>query len=88
MVLPLITTSISTPAPARPPPPLDGTLKFDQWRAKCHDVHSLFANPLFVAPQKGDFRLRPGSPAIPFGFQPLDLRQAGVRKYYANPPKE
>jgi hypothetical protein len=70
------------------PPPLGVAANFDVWRSKGYDVHSVFVDPLFVAPQKGDFRLRRGSPAIALGFHPLDLRQAGVRKQYANPPLE
>ena len=48
------------------------------WRARGHDEHSLVADPLFVAPQKNDFRLRPGSPALKLGFQPIDLSHVGV----------
>jgi hypothetical protein len=47
---------------------------FDQWRVRDHDVHSIIADPLFVAPQKYDFRLQPGSPARKLDFQPIDLR--------------
>ena len=61
-------------------PPLDGKLKFEVWRGQGHDLHSLFADPLFVAPQKGDFRFKRKSPVVPFGFHPLDARQAGPRK--------
>jgi parallel beta-helix repeat protein len=64
-------------------PPLDGSLKFEDWHALGYDVHSLFIDPLFVAPEKGDFRLRRRSPALRFGFHPLDLRAAGVRKEFA-----
>jgi hypothetical protein len=63
--------------------PLDGSLKFEEWQASGHDVHSLFIDPLFVAPEKGDFRLRHGSPALRFGFHPPDLRKVGVRKKFA-----
>lgn len=61
-------------------PPLDGVLEFEVWRGQGCDLHSLFADPLFATPQRGDFRLRRGSPAIPFGFHPLDARGAGPRK--------
>ncbi|MCS6950040.1 MAG: DUF5123 domain-containing protein, partial [bacterium] len=52
-------------------------LTFEQWRAKGQDVHSVIADPLFVAPDKGDFRLRAGSPATKIGFQPIDISKAG-----------
>lgn len=51
-------------------PPLDESL----------DAQPLFLDPQFVAPEKGDFRLRPTSPALRFGFHPPDLRGVGVRK--------
>jgi parallel beta-helix repeat protein len=64
------------------PPPLDGALKWVDWRGQGHDQHSLIADPLFVAPERGDFRLKHGSPARAFGFNPLDAREAGPRKKY------
>jgi len=51
----------------------------DEWQAAGHDVHSLVADPLFRAPEKGDFRLAKGSPAFSLGFQPIDLSAAGPR---------
>jgi len=58
-----------------------GTL--DQWRARGHDTNSLIADPLFVAPQKADFRLKKNSPALKRGFKPLDPTDAGTRKSLA-----
>jgi hypothetical protein len=54
-----------------------GTL--DQWHARGHDVHSLIADPLFVAPEQYDFRLQDGSPALGLGFRRIDLSRFGVR---------
>ena len=40
----------------------------DQWRKSSgHGRHSLATDPMFVNPKVGDFRLRPGSPAIAAG---------------------
>lgn len=52
-------------------------LSLADWQAKGHDVHSLIADPLFVNPSKGDFRLKPGSPALKLGFQPIDVSKTG-----------
>jgi hypothetical protein len=51
-----------------------------QWRARGHDTNSSIADPLFVAPAKGDFGLKQGSPAHQRAFKPLDASTAGVRK--------
>jgi hypothetical protein len=56
-----------------------GKLTWEQWRKQGHDEHSLVADPLFVAPEKGDFRVKPGSPAAKIGFKMPDFSTAGVR---------
>ena len=52
---------------------------WEQWRQRGHDENSLIADPLFVAPEKYDFRLKENSPAFKLGFKPIDLSQVGVR---------
>lgn len=52
---------------------------FDEWRKKGIDANSVVADPKFADPQKSDFTLKADSPALALGFQPLDLRAAGVR---------
>lgn len=56
---------------------------WNEWREKGQDVHSRIADPLFVDALKYDFRLKPESPALQLGFQPIDLKQVGPRKEYA-----
>ena len=53
-------------------------LSFAQWQASGQDVHSIIADPMFENPEKGDFRLKPGSPAEKIGFKPFDYSKAGV----------
>jgi len=69
----------------------DGSVDFagktlEEWRKKGIDANSLVADPQFVDPAKGDFALQPDSPALVLGFQPLDLRTAGVRRDQAKGP--
>lgn len=47
----------------------DTSLSFSEWQALGFDTHSLLASPaeLFVNPSAGDYRLKPGSPAIDRG---------------------
>ncbi len=54
-----------------------GTLK--DWQARGHDTKSLVADPLFADPDRGDFRLKPGSPVPKVGFKSFDSSAAGVR---------
>jgi hypothetical protein len=54
-----------------------GTL--EQWQQNGHDQDSLIADPLFVDAAKGDFRLRPESPAIQkLGFRPINVEEIGL----------
>lgn len=43
------------------------------------DAHSVSADPLFVNPGQGDFRVRPESPAFKIGFRNFDMTDLGVK---------
>ena len=49
----------------------------NQWRELGFDTHSVVADPLFVDPANGDYRLKPSSPAFALGFRPIDVSWIG-----------
>lgn len=56
------------------------TSTVDQWRAMGHDRRSLFADPRFVDPARGDYRLAPDSPAHALlGFSSIPFDRIGIR---------
>jgi hypothetical protein len=67
-------------------PVLFGERDLARWQAAGQDTNSLIADPLFADPAKGDFTLRPGSPATRIGFEPWDIRAAGPRPGRAASP--
>lgn len=59
--------------------PIDfGGGDFAAWQKQGYDRGSKIADPLFVDVAKGDFHLKPESPALTMGFKPFDYSQAGV----------
>ena len=49
------------------------------------DEGGICADPLFVDPEAGDYRLRPDSPALNIGFVPFDYSKAGCEKTDCEP---
>jgi hypothetical protein len=50
-----------------------------EWNAMGKDVHSLYADPLFVDAEHFDFRLKENSPAFKLGFKNIDISTVGPR---------
>ncbi len=48
------------------------------WQQLGFDQHSIFADPLFVDPANGDYRVQPDSPALQVGFQNFRMDQFGL----------
>ncbi|WP_238388802.1 PDZ domain-containing protein [Roseimaritima ulvae] len=44
------------------------------------DENSVLAEPMYVDPAKGDFRVKEGSPALKLGFKNFSMDQFGVKK--------
>ena len=55
-------------------------LTWEKWRETGKDKHSVYADPRFVDADNYDFRLRPESPALAMGFEPIDTSTVGPRR--------
>lgn len=51
--------------------------EWEAWQALGLDRHSVIADPQFVDRAADDYRLRPGSPALALGFQPIPVDKIG-----------
>jgi len=49
-------------------------MSLDDWQKKGQDRHSVIADPLFMNPEQGDFRLKSNSPAWRLNFHPVDSK--------------
>lgn len=63
----------------------DGTTAVEAWRKQGMDADSIVADPLFVDLEGGDYRLRPESPALKLGFEPIPVDQIGPRRAGGQP---
>ena len=51
---------------------------FKEWQKLGFDKHSVLADPMFVDPANGDYRVKAGSPALKLGFKNFDVSAAGL----------
>ena len=54
-----------------------------KWLELGFDQHSVVADPLFMDAASDDYRLRPDSPALKLGFEPIPVAEIGVKGYPA-----
>lgn len=59
--------------------PLTPRGTWQQWQEAGFDRRSLVADPLFVDPASDDYRLKPESPALGLGFQPIPFDKIGAQ---------
>jgi hypothetical protein len=57
----------------------------EEWQALGFDRHSVFADPDFMDAANGDYRVRPGSPALQVGFENFDISGAGLLPSFVEP---
>ena len=48
------------------------------WREMGYDLHSIYADPMFIDPENGDYRVKPESPAIKLGFRNFKMGTWGL----------
>jgi hypothetical protein len=53
-------------------------LSFADWQKLGKDTGSIVEDPLFIDPDHGNFKFKPGSPHEKIGFKPFDWTRAGV----------
>jgi hypothetical protein len=56
----------------------------EEWQAQGYDQHSLYADPLFVDQDRGDYRVKPESQAVKLGFKNIDLHGVGLLPDFPN----
>jgi hypothetical protein len=53
---------------------------WQDWRKRGKDTQSVYADPKFANPEKGDFTMADDSPAWALGFKPIDMSMVGPRR--------
>jgi hypothetical protein len=57
---------------------------WNQWKALGFDRNSIFGDPLFIDPAKGDFRVMPQSPALKLGFKNFEMGKWGLTDEFSS----
>lgn len=56
----------------------NSTIPLNGLRDEGHDMNGMYADPMFIDWENGDFRLKPESPALKMGIKSIDVREAGI----------
>ena len=57
----------------------EAKILIEEWRRLGYDTNSLIADPLFVDPEKDNYRPKPDSPAFTLGFEETYVDLIGPR---------
>ncbi|WP_103190786.1 PDZ domain-containing protein [Formosa algae] len=73
---------VKVPTAQNPGKRVDRNLLYDAELTQVYgwDENSIVANPQFIDPANGDFRVKEGSPAFDIGFENFPMDQFGVKK--------
>ena len=55
-----------------------GRYNLQEWREHGFGKNSIHADPMFVDPENGDYRVKPESPALKLGFKNFDMDKFGL----------
>jgi len=61
------------------PWPKRDLVALEKWQQEGFDTHSVVKDLLFVDAASDDYRLKPDSPALKLGFEPIDQGKIGLR---------
>ena len=59
--------------------------EWESWQVLGMDKHSVVADPLFFDPEHDNYRLKPQSPALQLGFEPIPAQKIGPYQMHCVP---
>lgn len=55
-------------------------VSIQEWQQRGFDTHSIIADPQFISPETGDYRVKADSPALQLGFENFPMDRFGVQR--------
>lgn len=56
-------------------------MNFEEWKSQGYDDRSIFADPMFVNPERFDFTVAPNSPVLKLGFDNFAMDKFGLNDF-------